>query len=88
MSFWKWISLGLMIAGLVMFSAGMFAKSNATPMGAMDCGCGGGQECVTKNKAVSMGSGVTVAGGVLFGLGLIGGGASLALRQRAAGRVS
>lgn len=73
----------LVLCGAGLFAAGQFAKSDVTPLGQMDCGCGMKEECVTKNKAVHTGEGLTVAGGALLGLGALGAGASIVRRRKA-----
>lgn len=63
------VSLSLLLAGLVLTGVGLFAQSNLSPVGQLDCGCGGKQECVTKRRAVNTGLGATTGGVALIVLG-------------------
>lgn len=78
----KYTALATFVLGVLLLSLGLAAKSDVTPVGQMDCGCGGGQECVTKNRAVADGFALSLAGGGFLLLGGIAGGAALLHRQR------
>jgi len=80
----KYLSLALLVAGGALLTLGLAAKSDATPVGQMDCGCGGGTECVTKNAAVSQGSVFAVSGSILLLLGGLSGTVAIVRRSKAA----
>ncbi len=60
------IPLALIAVGLTLVALGQLTKSEVTPVGKMDCGCGGGTECVTKNRSIDTGLWCTLGGGVLL----------------------
>lgn len=71
------LPLLLLLVGSTLLTAGLFTQSGATPMGAMDCGCGGGHACVTKQAAVNTGAVLLTAGGSSLVVALITAGAFL-----------
>lgn len=77
------LPLALVLCGAAMNFSGQFSKSEITPLGHMDCGSGGGTECVTKERAVSAGLGMTTVGGALCAIGLFGGSVQIYRRVRA-----
>ena len=79
----KYFAIAAFAVGIALMGLGIAAKSDATPVGQMDCGCGGGQECVTKNAAVRDGAVMTVAGGSFLLLGSAMGGVFLIRRKKA-----
>jgi hypothetical protein len=79
----QWVALGLVVAGSSLFLAAEAAKAPATPVGALDCGCGGGSACVTKARASETGGLFAVSGGILLAAGAICGGASIRARLSA-----
>ena len=73
-----------LLLGAVLLTVGLLTQSGATPMGAMDCGCGGGHACVTKQAAVNTGAVLLTAGSSTLVVALITGATFLRpLRQRA-----
>lgn len=80
----RFLPLALLLAGGTLLTVGLVTQSGATPMGAMDCGCGGGHACVTKQAAVNTGAVLLTAGGSSLVVALITGAAFLRpVRQRA-----
>ncbi len=66
------LPLALLLSGAVLFGTAQFARSDVTPVGQMDCGCGGGNNCVTKRRAADYGLLLMVSGGILMGVGALG----------------
>jgi hypothetical protein len=75
---WAWVSFALVFVGMSLVVLGQFARSDLTPVGQMDCGCGRAEECVTKHRAIHAGLILSLSGGGLLLAGLLIGGAGLA----------
>lgn len=75
------IALALLLVGAVGLVGGLITRSEATPLGQMDCGCGkGGAHCVTKQRSIDGGSMMVGVGLVLLSAGSVMGG--IALRRK------
>lgn len=55
----------LIAVGLLLVACGMFAAMSASPVAALDCGCGGQVQCVTKQWIVNLGWVMSISGIVL-----------------------
>ncbi len=73
------LCLGVLISGIALFS-----KSHLTPVGTMDCGCGGGTACITKERAGSTGVVLSTGGILLFVGGSILGAQAITRRKQLA----
>ncbi len=77
------LSVFLIALGFLLVAAGGFARSNVTPIGAMDCGCGGAQACVTKRFTMNTGFVLFSAGGLCLLGGVSVGGYARMVRRPA-----
>lgn len=78
----SFIPAALLVVGLSLITTALFLKSDATPMGSMDCGCGRQTECVTKNRGATIGAALSITGAVFLVAGATG--TVFAIRRRKA----
>lgn len=64
----KRAAVALLCVGVLLSGIALFAMSNVSPVGTMDCGCGGGTTCVTKVRTGSTGV-MLLSGGMILFLG-------------------
>lgn len=69
MSAQRHLPIFFLLLGLILLGLGLFFSIPGTPMAAMDCGCGGAQNCVTKAASVQWGTVSLVSGMVFFAAG-------------------
>ena len=77
----RMLPLALVLCGGALLGTGQLARSDLTPLGQMNCGCGQ-RECVTKTRAVNAGMALTLGGAGLMALGAVGTAAQAVRRGR------